>query len=214
MKIIRIIDQNKWLRWARQDNIFLVYFPRIFFQVQSHYFLIDIMINDLSRFNDFTISNYRNHHNWFRVTVYWLERREESETDILHGQGYPAPKYRQGTHVWNRKEHAVREEKCSYRPKGAMDALNVAPMHAAKHAYIIYCVLSPAGPSVMAVLCPIKITTGASRPAHRRLGGPAIELIYFPNIRLDLHFVTGLAWRRDRSAWKLETAAPREPSSP
>jgi len=62
-------------------------------------------------------------------------------------------------------QHA-QEEKRSYQPGGAMNAFNVASMRCREASYIIYSVLSPGGPSVMAVLCSIKITTGAPHPVY------------------------------------------------
>lgn len=48
-----------------------------------------------------------------------------------------------------------------------------------KQRCIIYGVLSPIGPSVMAVLCPIKIMAGAPRRYTPEIKSLHVELIYF-----------------------------------
>lgn len=79
------------------------------------------------------------------------------------------------------KRDAREKEKLSYRSGGAMDALSLCADASREESYIIYCVLSPGGPSVMAVLYPIKITTGAPRRAHRcGLGSPGNQTDLFP----------------------------------
>lgn len=52
---------------------------------------------------------------------------------------------------------------------------------------VIYGVLSPIGPSVMAVLCPIKIIAGASRGCTPEIKSLHVELIYIRNIRPLFH---------------------------
>lgn len=123
-------------------------------------------------------------------------------TDLLHHHRRHPLRVRMHarTHARNRKVATCPRRKAQLSARGC-DGCTLRCADACREAsYIIYSVLSPGGPSVMAVLCPIKITTGAPRRGYSRLGGPAIELIYSPNIRgilLNLlHFVIELTWRR------------------
>lgn len=126
----------------------------------------------------------------FRLEAWRIENR--SSALLLKA---PFARTHTRTHARNRKD-ATHRRKAQLSARGCDGCAQRCADACRKASCIIYSVLSPGGPSVMAVLCPIKITAGAPRRAHRRLGGPTIELIYSPNIRLDLlHFVTELAWR-------------------
>lgn len=104
-------------------------------------------------------------------------------------------------------------EKHSYRPAGP-DRCVCGPRCMATYSpYIIYSVLSPGGPSVMAVLCPIKITSGAPRRAHHRLGDPGNRTDLFPRtIRPELLFVIRIitsARVAQKRSWKSAQCAAR-----